>query len=121
MRRAAASLLVLCALAPARLPAGTCPPSRPDGAKTRELVLYFPTAATAFPCLSYTDTAGMVHTVCDNADPFAIGDLDNDPLHPLGITENDLIDAIVDQVRDDYCEFDVRVVKTRMAPAAAAN
>jgi hypothetical protein len=108
------AFVALCALGSITF-AQTCPivDQRIESAKSHKLFLYFPTMAdpTFPPFPSYPDVPNVTP-----AQPFDAADLSNN----VGTT-GQLINEIRKVVADDYCEFDVQVLTTRVNPGTFMN
>lgn len=83
------------------------------GTKPNKLYLYFPTAAdSSYP--EFGTAVGVPPT--SPAHAFNIADLPSFTAISPPVSAADLQSAIYDVVADDYCEFNVEVIKTTTAP-----
>jgi hypothetical protein len=112
LARTLCAIVARCALGIVRALAQTCPIEDPkiEDAKSHKLFLYFRTmVGTTFPPFQ---TAPKVTP----AQPFDVADLRS----RIGTTDQ-LIDEIRKVAADDYCEFNVQVLTTRINPETFAN
>ena len=78
---------------------GQCPSWRDDDDKTNEILLIFPPSYAPGPVQAWD---GNTYT---KVVPFAVADL----VLETAATEDEMIASIANAMRDDYCEFDVKV------------
>ncbi|MCK5260916.1 MAG: hypothetical protein KAJ44_01915 [Thermoplasmatales archaeon] len=94
-----------CILFPTQATAQGCPSGALSLPKGNTLYLYFPTTSdSSFPSTDFDSDASP-------AEPFDVSDLDSG----IGTTEQ-LRQTIFEMITEDYCEFNVEVIRTTTAP-----